>query len=455
MLETLNNIQLGEEQVLAIEKVKDFITNKEFNLSIVGAAGTGKSLIVSCIIKILQDTNIDYCLCAPTHKAKTVIEHYTGNMAVTLHKLLSLSPKLDIINLDFKDLLFNKGAASGYIPYRGIVICDEASMISDDLYKILCKSCKEMCSKIIFISDKAQIKPVKSERVSLVYNIKNTITLTKIYRQSERNALMPILQRLREHEIHKFDTTIGEEGSLLCDSNFAEFFNKCKNGIYSAIQNKNIFECKVLAYTNKKVDLYNKYLTKTIFEDDKLYHRFEILMGCENLEINNFYFWNSMDYIIVEEPKEIDIFIPNFQSLPGYSLTLYDSGKKEIESIKILSSEIDDNYYKALAYKIECTRLDAIRAKNKSSKSKAWREYYKINNSFTTPIDLTINNRVIRKRSFDKGYAITTHRAQGSSYDNIYIDMEDINRCNDIETKRQLQYVALSRTRNNAYIYQK
>lgn len=41
---------------------------------------------------------------------------------------------------------------------------------------------------------------------------------------------------------------------------------------------------------------------------------------------------------------------------------------------------------------------------------------------------------------------------QGSTYDNIFIDMSDIKKCRVPEEMRQLQYVALSRTRNNIYI---
>lgn len=446
-------ITLGEEQVRAFDLIKSFIKNSDnFTFSLTGSAGTGKSLLISRVTDWLKNSGIDYCLCAPTHKAKTVIEYYTKESAVTLHKLLALSPKLDIINLDFRELQFKMGKPSNNIPYKGVIICDEASMISDDLFKLLLKVCKEYNSKILFVSDKAQLKPVDSNRVSLVYSIKDSFNLTKIYRQDSDNALLPILQTLRESEIDRFETTIGDKGSLICEPNFKKFFNLCKDGIYRAIKDQNIFEAKVLAYTNNRVNNYNKFLTKTLFEDSKEYHRFEILMGYENLDFNGYNFWNSMDYIIVDKPKEIDINIPNFIKLPGYNLSLYDKGNDEVNSIDILSKEIDGSYFESLAQKIEEIRLEAIEAK-KYYRSKAWKKYYSTYNSFTTPINLFYNNRVIRKKSFDRGYAITVHKSQGSTFNNVYIDMFDINQCSDIETLRQLQYVSLSRTRNNAYIF--
>lgn len=47
---------------------------------------------------------------------------------------------------------------------------------------------------------------------------------------------------------------------------------------------------------------------------------------------------------------------------------------------------------------------------------------------------------------------ISSKKVQGSSYDEIFVDWRNINSCRDEEFKRQLQYVAMSRTRSNAYV---
>ena len=83
-----------------------------------------------------------------------------------------------------------------------------------------------------------------------------------------------------------------------------------------------------------------------------------------------------------------------------------------------------------------------------------WKKYYELMNSFCTPIDLYYDGRLIRKKSFDYGYACTTHRLQGSSLDNVFVDMKNIKSCRDDLVRRQLQYVALSRTRKDAYVLQ-
>lgn len=446
-------MELGEEQKEALERIEQFLNSDDIAYSLTGAAGTGKTVICSYIIKYLRKIRKDYCLCAPTHKAKTVIEYYTKDKALTLHKLLSLSPKLDIINLDFNDLQFEAKYAKETIPDNGVVICDESSMISDDLFDLLIEKCSARGAKIIFIGDKLQLSPVKSERVSKVYSLPNSFTLTKIYRQDENNAILGTLETLRERQIEKFKTSIGSAGSLIYEPNFSDFFNICKKYIQLAIDTENIFAAKILAYTNNRVKNYNKFITESLFGDGSLYHEGEILTAYENLETPLGTFWNSMDYIITSKPVAKKINIPNFGSLFGYSICLYDTGNKSNTYVDILSPELPESDFEELAASIEDIRLTAIDATGKY-KNKCWSKYYKMMESFTTPRDLYFDGRLIRKKSFDRGYATTVHKSQGSSFDTILIDMQNINKCPVKENIRQLQYVALSRTRNNAYIYQ-
>lgn len=78
-----------------------------------------------------------------------------------------------------------------------------------------------------------------------------------------------------------------------------------------------------------------------------------------------------------------------------------------------------------------------------------WKEYFRVMESFTTPVDLVYGNRTVRKKTLDYGYCLSVHKSQGSNYDNILIDMGNLFTCKNKEELRQLQYVALSRTRNN------
>ena len=163
-----------------------------------------------------------------------------------------------------------------------------------------------------------------------------------------------------------------------------------------------------------------------------------------------------MDYIVTEEPTPIDLYIPNVGEFPGYNLKVYDSSERREVDFNILSKSLTYKQIQHITGMIETIRLDAIEAKKfKSRQSKdLWMMYYQMMNSFTTPVDMYHNNRLIRKKTFDYGYALTLHRSQGSTINNVSIDMKSIAQCRDEMEKRQLQYVALSRTKNNVYILQ-
>lgn len=411
----MSKIVLGEDQLKAIESIKLFLESDEIAISISGFAGTGKSTITLEIINILKKyiPRKDYVLCAPTHKAKVVLERFSGEEGITLHKLLSLAPNIELLNLDFRDLKFYMGKNAPLFPIKGIVICDEASMVNDVLFDELIRMCSLYNSKIIFVGDIKQLAPVTAKMHSKVFGLTNTIHLSKIYRQSSESGLTSVLPTLRDLPISKFEESIGKEGSLICTTDIRDFFIKAMPSFKRAIKDGDILEAKMLAYTNRRVQALNNKMKQILFGTEKEYSQFEFLTAYENLEFNGTNFWNSMDYVIIDEPTKIDLNIPNFIKLPGYKLNLFNASTDRAEEINILTREISDDYLKSLAQVIEMTRLEAIELKQRGSRGASfrWRDYYNIIESFTTPVDLFYDNRVIRKKSFDYGYATTIHKS--------------------------------------------
>lgn len=450
---TLNDIQLSDEQLKAIELIKNFVHNSsEIAFSLTGSAGTGKTLVMNTLVKELR--KIPIALCAPTHKAKLVLEKSTNRACITLHSLLALNPIIDIFDLDYNDLLFRSNDDKIEIPIKGLVICDEASMINDDLYKALIEKCSERKTKILFVSDEKQLRPVKSERESLVYTVKDRFRLTKIFRQSNKNALLPILEILRSEPINHFSDTFGEEGSLICESNLKNFLIRYLKTLKSAIEEKNILKTKLTTYTNSRVSLYNSLIKKALFPNGQEYNKGEFLTCYDNFKFETgSEFYNSMDYIIDEDPVFATNFLPYFDYMKGWELSLYDASLDMSFEVFMLSKENSSKDFARLAYKIEEIRTRAVKAKG-SKKVSLWAMYFSLINSFATPMDLYLDGRLIKKKTFAEGYACTTHKLQGSTLDTIFVDMKDIMNCHDQKIKQQLQYVALSRTKTDAIILQ-
>jgi exodeoxyribonuclease-5 len=450
--------ELGEQQLQALNLIKDFIKNSdETAFSLCGSAGTGKTTLEKEIIDYLNTEWISYCLCAPTHKAALVMRQTTQEDAITLHKLLALSPNVEILDLDFRELQFKTSHVVNSIPNKGVVICDEASMINDDLFDLLILKCKDRKSKIIFLSDSKQLNPVKSRTCSKVYTLNNQFELTHIYRQSQESALTPILQSLRQRKLGKLDSQSAEDGSLFVVSDMRQFLDTAKTEFLEAINTRNILHTKVAAYTNTRVGLFNQAIRKFLWNDDVPYHKGEFLTSYENADYEGTMFYNSMDYIVNDEVEESTFELPHFYTpVKGYLLNLWDAYDKYTKECMILSRNNPDDVFEGLAATLEAIRFRAIEAKRTSSyrASLYWKQYFELMHSFTTPVPLVYDGRVVRKKSFDYGYASTSHKLQGSTYDKIFVDLRNINTCTDDKVKQQLQYVALSRTRTDAFVLQ-
>jgi hypothetical protein len=141
--------------------------------------------------------------------------------------------------------------------------------------------------------------------------------------------------------------------------------------------------------------------------------------------------------------------------LPGYDLELYDKVDKTLLNVSILERSIPDDYINSLASKIEDIRISALELKKCGKRQKAsilWRSYFKMMKSFATPKDLYFDNRIIKKKTFDYGYACSIHKSQGSSLNTVFVDMSNVMICKNLDELRQLQYVALSRTKSDVHL---
>ena len=89
-----------------------------------------------------------------------------------------------------------------------------------------------------------------------------------------------------------------------------------------------------------------------------------------------------------------------------------------------------------------------------------WYVYYKFKNRFLTNLKFSIETIQGTKwinKYIDYGYSMTVHKTQGSTFDNVAIDLTDIvfqntrfgRRENDIDIRNKLMYVALSRARKS------
>ena len=107
-------------------------------------------------------------------------------------------------------------------------------------------------------------------------------------------------------------------------------------------------------------------------------------------------------------------------------------------------------YYKIISDLL----ISAKTCNNKNDRITKWKAYYTFKNKYLLATTIQVSgSRNQFTRDIDYGFAITSHKSQGSTYDNVFVDLYDMiyyknNRIytNSQELLRRL-YVACSRAR--------
>ena len=146
---------LSGEQEHAIEMCCD-VTNRI--AAVTGGAGTGKTLVLGHVYRELAK-KYKVALCAPTGRAAKRIYELTGIKAKTIHKLLEFPQP----NEDFDDEIENihEPRRNSTNPFEEFVILvDESSMVGPELYRQLIAALQRK-GVIRFFGDNNQLLPVE------------------------------------------------------------------------------------------------------------------------------------------------------------------------------------------------------------------------------------------------------------------------------------------------------
>lgn len=141
-------MKLTEEQKSIIKNIIRF--EKKIQL-LGGYAGTGKSTVIRNLIEILPN----FAVCAYTGKAANVLRTKGIENSTTIHSLIYKAHTSE-------DKVYFTLASS--IPYDGVIV-DEASMVSEDIYKDLISFNKP----VIFVGDHGQLEPI-NDKFNLMKN---------------------------------------------------------------------------------------------------------------------------------------------------------------------------------------------------------------------------------------------------------------------------------------------
>lgn len=371
------------------------------NVFLTGKAGTGKSLAVKIVIDQLKKAGKKVVALAPTGIAANNIE------GQTLHSFFSLPP---FGVLDFGAVNFIKGEKRRLLNALEVIFIDEVSMLRPDLldginWTLLKNGCKPLKEfQIVFIGDLKQLPSPISDNMRSV--MLKTYNGDEFYNAQVYKWLNPVeieldevLRQTNEEFIHHLN--------IIRDGGKSEYFKQFLSSNYSGI---------ILAPHNSTVTKYNEQGLQLLEGE---IHEFQAIVT-GNVKADDF---NMETHIKVKHGAKI-MYLAN--SKDNHLI----NGTMGIFIAKPLKYEVND-----FQYFIQVNGIDYALEQVEYTK----KEY--ILNENKDELELR-DIGSITQMPFKLAYALTIHKSQGLSFDEITIDLTL-----PCFSKGQL-YTALSRVRS-------
>ena len=436
-------IKLTECQAKALGKLKEFVgldcEHKLFRLS--GYAGTGKTFTICQFIKWLIENNYSIIVCSPTNKAAKNLKAMASENGLdievtTIAKLLKqqaeLNPetgKEEFVSQDDIDLTL-----------YDVIIADEFSMISEDnFYTLLSELEGNYRTKIIFVGDSAQLPPVGEDEPVVQTSVFKYANLKTVVRYD--GELARVAERIRNERAlnqiaYPFITT-SDKSIVVLDR--YDWLKQAVDLFRTENYKFNPNYVRFLVWRNKQADILNAYIRKQICSSDApayelgerliaktpVFRSLITFQGKKEIEQWNAVMSASEECYVIEKSK------PGIDRQYGFPCHMVrvvtDEGLKL--DLQILTEE-GKHMQKDFLVDIK----DRAKRSHGKQRNVAWKLYYTCLKTFDNVFH---------------SYAITTHKAQGSTLDYAFVDTLDMRNCPDLQ---KILYTALTRAKKQVFI---
>ena len=447
-------------QTEAIDKLKEFLNSDEKAFLLEGKGGTGKTTIIKQILSQVGDKKI--LAIAPSHKAKKVLAKSLKGIDADIRTLASaLAIKLDESTGKFEPDTFARDKGKVPIKNGQIIVIDESSMVSDSLLSEI-KKWVSQGAKVIFMGDRAQLPPVGQEKDSDVFGLKNSYTLTEKMRQAATSPIIGIGSTIAANaenntsrvanpitsadRVDMFDAVSGS--SITWEKSEDTALNQFVSDVQQA--NGDVNFAKIVTFNNQNhsspqsvKNLNNKVREKLFGERARTekfipgeivtaYDSYNPNQGKEELDI---IFFNSEDMTVVASE-----FTPEFR----VNVSVYSGAKGRREAsykfdVDMLTLNNDEG---ALISEYGSPiKIPVIAESSKAEYAATLKQLWGTDRQLAYALQAKFAN-------LEYGYALTSHKAQGSTYTNVYVMEDNImgpSNAGSSKAKNQSLYVAVSR----------
>ena len=416
--------ELTAEQAEAIQPLVE--TNRG---ALIGAAGCGKTFSMKKLSDMLVSKGFRPILCAPTHKAAKVLSVKTDRPVTTVHSTLKLVPVPNY--KDGKRVLKQVGEPD--LSSDSVLIVDEASMLSPMMMDVVLDN----ATSVIFVGDDAQLPPVGyNDPVFLQYPCGPVAKLTTIMRQAGENPLPHVAKDWRPGGPQpKWPTqdTLGEDGGVRVmrrKDAMAQFLDEAEAHAKALGTSDEV--CPALCYTNAAANTMGFEARRRIFGNHAYTANYlpgEMCVCVNPVIVNDEIVLPASTVVRLDSAYKMDGFRLYDEDWPAYMVNFTTEDGASMEAVAMSFNARD-----AL---LKIAKLEAVKKMPGSQEARqAWEEYHEI------------ENEVLDLRSV---YASTTHKSQGSTFRNVYIDQTDLMNPYADRIRRALVYTAMTRASHIAH----
>lgn len=413
-----------------MEELSDFILSADDRKAFLlcGYAGTGKTSLISALVRTMEQLERKTVLLAPTGRAAKVFSSYSGQSAHTIHKCIYRQKSI----MDSSVFTLSENRMR-----NTLFIVDEASMISnesnamtgaggllDDLIEFVYSGYG--CS-LLLLGDTAQLPPVgewqspaltESYLRSMFLNVKS-VELRQVMRQLNDSGILFNATMLREKienedayclpkvELKGFPDICSVHGDELIES------------IETCYDRTGVEETIILCRSNKRANVYNEGIRRRI-----LYREEELSRGDMLMIVKNNYYWREvlgredkallekLDFIANGDMAQI-VRVHGVEEMYGFrfadvTLSMIDYEDCEID-VKIMLNTLTS----------ESPSL--TREENERLFNAVWEDYPEIRSKRKRMEEIR-KNPYYNALQVKYGYAVTCHKAQGGEWKRVFVD---------------------------------
>jgi exodeoxyribonuclease-5 len=468
----MQGLQLIFDQQEAIGGIIADIKAGSARVVLCGYAGTGKTVTTAALVNELTEIGMNVVVATPTHKARAQVERALrergayGFDCVTIHRLLGLK-----MNRDFKTgkESFQPDSKGRNMIKEGIweeeynakrkvdvVIVDETSMVSSELYAILLGELRLTHGQslpVVFVGDDRQLLPVGEETVSPAFvEARSIYRLTKVLRHY--GAILNLATATRELSVGRasFASAVGGGTRVIAYKSRHEW----REALLDMADTEEAMEdpdyCRALAWTNSSVEELNTCIHERRFGLNA--PQFKTGMVCVTCDaipdpIGGSPLLHStvdvlIDYAALDEwsapcesPGQLPLIPDMTQEDPfkvwELELKVYEDDGPAVH-VRVLARE-EENRWKESQKRI----AEAAKSANSSADSKyLWRLFYQ---------------RKDQIGRIEPASALTIHKSQGSTFRHVFLHWS-IDGWGSAPTaqQNQLAYVGITRAAESLHV---